>query len=77
MPPAMDRQAQQKELDVQVKLLSKCVAANEPAANAIAILETLKKNFTPTEEMLRVRRLRALPSSSPRFPLPNDGMVPD
>jgi transcription elongation factor S-II len=51
MPPMMN----QRELDSRVKALTKCVAANEPAENAIKLLETLKKDAAPTEEMLRVR----------------------
>lgn len=49
--PPMD----QRELEARVKALTKCVAANEPPENAIKLLETLKKDASPTEEMLRVR----------------------
>lgn len=51
MPPTMN----QRELDARVKALTKCVAANEPAENAIKLLDSLKKDAAPTEEMLRVR----------------------
>lgn len=44
----------QRELENRVKQLSKAVGANEPPANAIALLESLKKDAHPTEEMLRV-----------------------
>jgi hypothetical protein len=45
----------QRELESRIKALTKCVAANEPAENAIKLLESLKKDCSPTEEMLRVR----------------------
>lgn len=45
----------QRELESRVKALNKSVAANEPAENALKLLETLKKDASPTEEMLRVR----------------------
>jgi hypothetical protein len=45
----------QRELEARVKALTKCVAANEPPSNAIALLDSLKKEAAPTEEMLRVR----------------------
>ncbi|KAF4969650.1 hypothetical protein FZEAL_10188 [Fusarium zealandicum] len=50
--PSMD----ERELAARVKALTKCVAANEPAENAIKLLETLKKDASPTEEMLRSTR---------------------
>ncbi|KAI9171767.1 Transcription elongation factor S-II [Paramyrothecium foliicola] len=50
--PAMD----QRELESRVKALTKCVAANEPAENALKLLESLKKDASPTEEMLRATR---------------------
>ncbi|KAH7001639.1 transcription factor S-II, central domain-containing protein [Ilyonectria destructans] len=46
----------QRELEARVKALTKCVAANEPPENAIKLLETLKKDASPTEEMLRATR---------------------
>lgn len=46
----------QRELEAHVKALTKSVAANEPPENAIRLLELLKKDAKPTEEMLRVRR---------------------
>ena len=49
--PSMD----QRELEMRVKALTKCVAANEPPENAIKLLKTLKEDASPTEEMLRVR----------------------
>lgn len=48
--PLMD----QRELEARVKALTKTVAANEAPENAIKLLETLKKEASPTEEMLRV-----------------------
>jgi hypothetical protein len=50
----------QRELESRIKALTKCVAANEPAENAIKMLETLKKDAKPTEEMLRVSSFRSL-----------------
>lgn len=52
--PSMD----ERELASRVKALTKCVAANEPPENAIKLLESLKKDASPTEEMLRVRGRR-------------------
>lgn len=49
--PGMD----QRELESRVKALTKVVAANEPPENALKLLESLKKDASPTEEMLRVR----------------------
>jgi hypothetical protein len=45
----------QRELESRVKALTKVVAANEPPENALKLLELLKKEASPTEEMLRVR----------------------
>lgn len=53
--PAMD----QRELDSYVKQLNKCIVANEAPENALRLLDTLKKDAAPTEEMLRVRPLLA------------------
>ncbi|OAA54470.1 transcription elongation factor s-ii [Cordyceps fumosorosea ARSEF 2679] len=46
----------QRELESRIKALTKSVAANEPAENALRLLETLKKDAAPTEEMLRSTR---------------------
>ncbi|KAM0287990.1 hypothetical protein ACHAQH_000058 [Verticillium albo-atrum] len=46
----------QRELDSSIKQLQKTVAANEPPSNALSILERLKKEASPTEEMLRSTR---------------------
>ncbi|ODA76119.1 hypothetical protein RJ55_08402 [Drechmeria coniospora] len=46
----------QRELESRVKALNKTVAANEPPENAIQLLDTLKKDAAPTEEMLRATR---------------------
>jgi hypothetical protein len=47
----------QRELDLRLKALQKAVAEKEPASNVISILETLKKEVVPTEELLRVSSL--------------------
>ncbi|KHN96794.1 transcription elongation factor S-II [Metarhizium album ARSEF 1941] len=59
----------QRELESRVKALTKSVAANEPPETAIKLLESLKKDAKPTEEMLRatkagvfVAKLRANPN---------------
>lgn len=57
--PGMD----QRELESRVKALTKVVAANEPPENALKLLETLKKDASPTEEMLRVGVLFLLGAS--------------
>lgn len=44
----------QRELDSRVKALQKAIAEKEPATNVITIMETLKNNVNPTEELLRV-----------------------
>lgn len=46
----------QRELESHVKALTKSVAANEPPENAIKLLDSLKKDAKPTEEMLRATR---------------------
>ena len=51
----------QRELDARVKALTKTIAANEPASNALSLLKTLKDETAPTEEMLRVRITRQAP----------------
>ncbi|KEZ41502.1 Uncharacterized protein SAPIO_CDS7659 [Scedosporium apiospermum] len=50
----------QRELDARVKALNKSISANEPAANALALLKTLKEDAAPTEEMLRATRAGVL-----------------
>jgi transcription elongation factor S-II len=47
----------QRELDTRLKALQKAVAEKESATTIISILETLKKEVVPTEELLRVRSL--------------------
>jgi hypothetical protein len=59
----------QRELDSSIRQLQKVVAANEPSSNALSILERLKKEASPTEEMLRVSLLMRA-SSAPRGPAP-------
>ncbi|KAF9875845.1 transcription elongation factor s-ii [Colletotrichum karsti] len=46
----------QRELDSSIKQLNKTVQANDPPTSALAILERLKKEASPTEEMLRSTR---------------------
>ncbi|CAJ2500200.1 Uu.00g030530.m01.CDS01 [Anthostomella pinea] len=46
----------QRELESHVKALHKAAQANEPPANLLTLLDTLKKDARPTEEMLRVTR---------------------
>lgn len=55
----------QRELDTTIKALQKAVGENLPAKDVITILETLKKDVVPTEELLRVRFLFKL-----HIPLP-------
>lgn len=43
-----------KEVDTRMKALQKAVAEKQPAATIITMLETLKKDVVPTEELLRV-----------------------
>lgn len=44
----------QRELESRIKTLQKAINEKEPAENIIAIMETLKNNVNPTEELLRV-----------------------
>ncbi|POR32728.1 DNA repair protein rad13, partial [Tolypocladium paradoxum] len=46
----------QRELESRVKALTKSVAANEPPETAMRLLDSLKKDASPTEEMLRATR---------------------
>ncbi|KAK3187617.1 transcription elongation factor TFIIS [Lecanicillium sp. MT-2017a] len=46
----------QRELESRIKALNKSVAANESPDNALRLLESLKKEAAPTEEMLRATR---------------------
>jgi transcription elongation factor S-II len=50
----------QRELDTRLKALQKAVAEKETPSTIISILETLKKEVVPTEELLRVRSLSML-----------------
>jgi hypothetical protein len=49
----------QRELEEKLKTLLKIVGDKDSAPAAIAILETLKKDVHPTEELLRVSSLTA------------------
>jgi transcription elongation factor S-II len=44
----------ERELATRVKALGKAVAANEPATSILALMNTLKNEANPTEDMLRV-----------------------
>ncbi|KAG9243396.1 transcription elongation factor s-ii [Calycina marina] len=46
----------QRELEARIKSLTKAVNDKEPAANVIAIMETLKNDVVATEELLRATR---------------------
>jgi transcription elongation factor S-II len=46
----------QRELDSRIKALQKAISDKEPASNVISIMEALKNNVNPTEELLRVWR---------------------
>ncbi|KAM3473134.1 hypothetical protein MY5147_004948, partial [Beauveria neobassiana] len=46
----------QRELESRIKALTKSVAANEAPENALRLLDSLKKDAAPTEEMLRSTR---------------------
>jgi hypothetical protein len=43
-----------KDITTRVRSLTKAVDEKQPAANIIAILESLQKDVVPTEELLRV-----------------------
>ena len=47
----------QRELDLRLKALQKAVAQQDQPSTIITILEALKKEVVPTEELLRVRSL--------------------
>jgi transcription elongation factor S-II len=44
----------QREVETMIKALQKALNEKEPAANVIAIMEKLKKDVAPTEDLLRV-----------------------
>lgn len=44
----------ERELSRRIKALGKAVSSNEPTSAIIAIMDNLKKDAAPTEEMLRV-----------------------
>ncbi|OHE93690.1 transcription elongation factor S-II [Colletotrichum orchidophilum] len=52
----MSTSMDQRELEACIKQLNKVVQANEPPATALGLLERLKKEAAPTEEMLRSSR---------------------
>jgi transcription elongation factor S-II len=47
----------QREVETMIKALQKALNEKEPSANIITILEKLKKDVAPTEDLLRVRSL--------------------
>jgi len=44
----------QRELETRLKALQKAVGDKDSADNVISLLESLKKEVSPTEELLRV-----------------------
>ena len=58
----------QREVEANIKALQKVLAEKDGVADVIAIMEKLKKEVIPTEDLLRVRSLshvwRRIPSSS-------------
>lgn len=58
-----------RELEARIKALHKAQATNEPASNIIALMESLKKEDVPTEEMLRVSRFPIRPPPAPSLSL--------
>jgi transcription elongation factor S-II len=47
----------QREVETMIKALQKAVNDKEPVANVTTILEKLKNDVVPTEDLLRVRSL--------------------
>ncbi|KAF4629615.1 hypothetical protein G7Y89_g8534 [Cudoniella acicularis] len=58
----------QRELESRLKALHKAVAEKDSAANVISILETLKKEVVPTEELLRATKAGMLVSKQKSNP---------
>ena len=58
----------QREVEANIKALQKVLAEKDGVADVIAIMEKLKKEVIPTEDLLRVRSLshvwRRIPPSS-------------
>jgi transcription elongation factor S-II len=48
--------AQERELTLRIRALNKAVTGDEPAPNIITILETIKKEAAPSEDIIRVGR---------------------
>ncbi|KAK7751179.1 transcription elongation factor TFIIS [Diatrype stigma] len=46
----------QRELEARIKALHKATQANEPATSIISLMDSLKKEDVPTEEMLRTTK---------------------
>jgi transcription elongation factor S-II len=46
--------AQERELTLRVRALQKALESDEPPSNIVAILETIKKEAAPSEDMIRV-----------------------
>lgn len=53
----------QRELASRIQSIRKAKDANEPATVVVAALESLRKEGNPTEEMIRVCAISALPFS--------------
>ena len=47
----------QREVETMIKALQKAVNDKEPVSNVTTILEKLKNDVVPTEDLLRVRSL--------------------
>lgn len=45
---------EQRELETRLRALQKAVAEKDASASVISILESLRKEVSPTEELLRV-----------------------
>ena len=56
-----------RDIAARVKALNKATAAGEPAQNIMSILDALKKDVVPTEDLLRVRSLDLCLCSAPRL----------
>ncbi len=50
----------QREVERNVKALQKAINEKDSSSVVLSILEALKKDVVPTEELLRVRSLRQL-----------------
>jgi hypothetical protein len=51
--------AHERELTLRVRALNKAVTGDEPPANILTILESIKKDAAPSEDVIRVGRCLA------------------